>query len=204
MSWKPTPPPFAEFKKEVFEKSAIVASFIYQIGEYPQLRKSSSDVPVDQITSDTMRQKFAYLKKCLLTYRKKTGYGRGIAAVQIGIPERFSVIFHKDELLMIVNPKITKYSEKKYRYPEMCMSASPVIAPTVRPAWIEFTYYDENGQEKFWDTKDDTDIGKMMNRVLQHEIDHMEGIITIDKVSPRELILQSDPKFYKSAKFEEV
>lgn len=45
----------------------------------------------------------------------------------------------------------------------------------------------------------------MLNRVFQHEIDHMNGIINIDKVkSPKELILESDPDFHKNAKFEEV
>ena len=65
--------------------------------------------------------------------------------------------------------------------------------------------YDENGNLKTWNTKDDTKLGKMMNRVFQHEMDHMDGIINIDKVkNPRDLILESNPEFYETAKFEEV
>lgn len=87
----------------------------------------------------------------------------------------------------------------------MCMSANPVIVPATRPSWIEFEYYDEKGEKKFWDTKDDTDVGKMMNRVFQHEFDHMEGIINIDIIKdPREIILESDPDFYKNARFTKV
>ena len=45
----------------------------------------------------------------------------------------------------------------------------------------------------------------MMNRVFQHEFDHMEGVINIDKIkNPKEIILQSDPDFYTHARFEEV
>lgn len=205
MNWKPKPAPFSKFKKENLKKSILVTNFIYQLGEYPQLRQPSKEVSIRDIRSKAMQKKVAYLKKCLIDYRRKTGYGRGIAAVQVGIPERFAVIYCEEKQVVIINPQITKASKKKYKYSEMCMSASPIIAPVVRPAWIEFLYSDENGEEKVWDTKDDTQNGKMINRVFQHEIDHLDGIINIDLVSsPKELILFSDPTFYDSAIFEEV
>lgn len=204
-SWKPDKPLNAAFKKLVFKKAGLVAGFIYQIGEYDALRKPSKSVPANQISFPEMKQKYSYIKNCLLKYRKLTGYGRGITAVQVGIPERFSVIYDTTKVFIIVNPKITKKSGKLLLYPEMCMSASPIIAPTVRPAWIEFDYYNEQGKKKNWKTKDDTDLGRIMNRVFQHEIDHMDGIINIDKArDPKSLILESDPEFYDNAKFEEV
>jgi len=146
----------------------LVSDFIYQIGEYPKLREKSKEVSLEKISEKVAQEKFIYLKKCLVNYRELTGYGRGITAVQVGIPECFSVIFFNNELLLVVNPRITKVSKKRYLYPEMCMSANPIIAPTIRPAWIEFTYYNEKGKEKFWNMKDYTQIGKMMNRVFQH------------------------------------
>lgn len=203
MSWKPTPPPFRAFKKDVYQKSSLVSDFIYQIGEYDALRKPSLEIK--HILSNDSQAKFAYIKKCLRQYRELTGYGRGITGVQIGVPERFSVVYTPEDFLIIVNPVITKKSEKKFQYPEMCMSTSPIIAPTVRPAWIEFEYFDENGNKQFWNTKDNTDLGRILNRVFQHEIDHMDGIINIDIVrSPKDLILESDPNFYASATFEAV
>jgi peptide deformylase len=205
MPWKPSPAPFRKFKKEVYEKNILVSEFIYQIGEYPELRVPSKEISLDRITSIDTQNKFEYLKECLLRYRKLTGYGRGISAVQVGIPERFSVVYYQEKLLFIVDPKITKRSERNFRYSEICMSAFPIIAPVVRPAWIEFTYFDEKGNKQQWNEKDDSPLGKMMNRVFQHEIDHMDGIINIDKiVSPKELILESDPSFYDEARFDEV
>jgi len=203
--WSPNLPPFRDFKKKVFRKASKVSDFIYQIGEYPALRQPSKEVPVNKINSPQMQTKIKYLKKCLLRYRKLTGYGRGISAVQIGIPERFSIIYTPEELLVVINPKIKKVSKKLLKYPEICMSANPIIAPTIRPAWVEFDYYDEKGNLKHWKKKDNDKIGRIMNRVFLHEFDHFEGIINVDKVkSPKELILESDPKFYDNAGFEEV
>jgi peptide deformylase len=205
MSWTHTLPPHADFKKTVFHLAGTVGEFIYQIGELDALRKPSTEVPLQKITSEEYRLKINYLKECLQKYRETTGHGRGITAVQVGIPERFSVIYTPQKLFILINPVITKKSSKLLRYPEMCMSANPIIAPVVRPAWIECNYYDEQGILQQWTTKDDTPDGTMMNRVLQHEIDHMDGIINIDTVStPKELILESDPDFYDDAIFEEV
>jgi peptide deformylase len=203
--WKPTPPPFINFKKDIYAKAASVADLIYQVGEYDKLRESSPEIPVEKITSQDMQKKFAYIKHCLTEYRKRTGYGRGITGVQVGVPERFSVIYTPEKLLIIVNPTIVRKSDKMLLYPEMCMSMFPVIAPVARPAWIEFEYFDENGKQQTWQTKDDTDLGRILNRVFQHEIDHMEGIINTDLVkSPKDLLLDSDPHFYENAAFKKV
>ncbi len=205
MSWKPTLPPFADYKKTVFQKAAEVSEFIHQIGESEDLRKPSRQVLPEIIITSEFQEKVQYLKDCLLKYREITGYGRGISAVQVGIPERFCVTYTSEKLLVIINPIITKSSPNLLSYPEICMSANPIIVPTVRPSWVEFDYYDERGDLQHWSTKDDTDSGKIMNRVFLHEIDHLEGIINVDKVkNPQELILESDPSFYKNAKFEEV
>lgn len=204
--WKPQPAPFAEFKKNTFARAAKVADFIYQIGETPALREPSIPVPVKEISSPEIQAKINYLQDCLRRYRRLTGYGRGITGVQVGIPERISVIFNAEmEILTVINPKITKKATKRYKYPEICMSANPIIAPVIRPAWIEFSYHDEKGTLKHWKTKDENDAGRIMNRVFQHEFDHMEGIINIDKVEhPKELIMESDPAFYETAGFVEM
>jgi peptide deformylase len=205
MNWQPIPPPFKDYKRDVFSKLAKVSQFIYQVGEYSALRQPSQEIAINQINSDEMQSKFAYIKNSLRSYRKITGVGRGITAVQVGIPERFSVIYTPEKLIIIVNPQVTKKSDKLLTYSEVCMSFNPVIVPTVRPEWIEFGYLDEHGKPHQWNTKNDTETGVIMNRVFQHEIDHMNGIINVDKVSsPKQLMLESDPDFYKNARFEEV
>lgn len=205
--WKQQLAPFRKHKKQVFEDIINTLGFIYQIGEDKRLRLPSKEIPINKITSKETKEKIKYLKKCTLSYRKLTGKGRGITAIQVGIPERFSVIYMpeiKGELLIVINPKITKKSEKLLKYPEICMSANPIIAPVIRPSWIEFEYYDENGEKQYWNRKDEDKLGKMYNRVFQHEIDHMDGIINIDLCDSKNLIFESDPKYYDKASFEEV
>lgn len=213
--WKPSPPPYRKFKQENLQKYLKVSQFIYQLGEDKILTQSTKQVPPGKIQSFEYQAKFKYLKDCLIKYRQLTGVGRGIAAVQVGIPERFSVVYlgakkitpriNPDHLLIIINPIIKNTATQKFLYPEMCMSAVPVIAPVVRPAWIEFEYLDENGKQELWNTHADTDFGQMMNRVFQHEIDHMDGIINLFKVAtPKDLLMESNPDFYKNAQFTEV
>lgn len=205
--WKPQKPAFRKYKKDIFGSAITTGQFICQIGESENLRKPSRNVLPKDIATEVFQEKIAYLKRCLRKYRKLTGVGRGIAAVQVGIPECFAVIYMPElpgKILTIINPVVTKHSKEKLRYPEMCMSANPIIAPVVRPAWIEFEYVDEKGQKQVWNTKDLDKTSRIYNRVFQHEIDHMEGIINIDKVDSKTLIFQSDPAYYDNAKFEEV
>jgi peptide deformylase len=206
-SWKPHLAPFRKYKKEVFRKAGITGEYIYSIGETPLLRQPSQEVPLEKIVSSEFQRKLVYLKSCMLKYRAQTGVGRGITAIQVGIPEKFSIIYRpdrKDNLLTIINPVITKSSVKKLRYPEICMSANPIIALVVRPAWIEFDYYDEKGKLQQWKLKDTSKRGQILNRVVQHEIDHMNGIINIDLVASKDLIFEVDPTYYYKARFEEV
>lgn len=204
---KPQLPPYRRHKKKVYNNILSTINFIYQIGDSDDLRKPSKKVSLKEINSDVFQAKIAYLKKCMRHFRKLTGFGRGITGVQLGISERVSVVWMeevKGGLLIIINPKIIKVSTKKLIYPEICMSANPLIAKVTRPSWIEFEYFDEFGKKQYWKTKDKDKKGKIYNRVFQHEIDHMDGIINMDLVPSKELIFESDPKFYKKAKFEEV
>jgi len=207
MTWAPVLPPGIEYKKQNLKDLAKTANFIYQIGESQSLRLPSPELTLENITSSDYASKFAYLKKCMRNYRDRTGKGKGIAAVQVGIPERFFVLYTpktKEKLTLFINPKITNISNDKYSFPEACMSCNSLIAHVIRPAWIEFTYLTEKGIPGIWSKKDTTQEGRMYNRVVQHELDHLDGIINIDKVPSRELIFESNKEFYEKATFKKV
>jgi peptide deformylase len=218
-NWKPKTAPFFEFKKKRSSENSRVSEFIYEVGESDMLRKPSKEIPVTLFKDKEIQQKFIYVKDCLIKYRKITGMGRGLTAVQVGIPLSFSAIYtgqtiqninnnkmvSYDDITIVANPKVLKVSKKLLKYPEMCMSLSPVVVPTIRPSWVEFKYFDELGNKKLWNNKDDTPVGVMMNRVFLHELDHIKGIVNIDIVkNTKEIILDANPDFYSSAKFEEV
>lgn len=189
-----------KYKSSVFEQAAKVSHLTYQIGETILLRKKSESVKISEINSLKIKDTIRKLKKTLREYKRLTGKGRGLAAVQIGIPLKIAVLFIGKNIETIINPKITKKSKELFLYPEICMSANPVIAKVVRPGWVEVKYFDGEGNQKTWKNKKDL----IINRVFQHEIDHMEGIINIDLVPSDKLILDSDPDFFKKTKFEKV
>jgi len=205
-SWRPTLPPNKSHKIKIFEEVIKTSGFIYQIGQSQMLRQSSKPVQLKKIGSPEFKKKLAYLKKCFWKFRKLTGKGRGIAAVQVGIPESFVLVYRKKEnkLWTLINPKIVNSSDKFLMYPEMCMSAAPLIAALRRPSWVKVEYYDEAGKKQVWDTKDSSKETTMLNWVLQHEIDHVRGIINIDKVDSKELIFESDKNFYKKTTFQKT
>lgn len=187
-------------KRSVFNAAAKVAHLTYQIGETDLLRKKSEEVKFSEIKSKKIRRLIFKLKKTLLEYKRLTGKGRGIAGVQVGVPLKIAVIFIEDKLVALINPQIIEKSNTFFSYPEICMSANPLIAKVTRPSWVRVAYLDEFGDKKVWIDKNN----KIINRVFQHEIDHLEGIINIDLVESKDLILDSSPDFFKTAKFEKI
>ena len=109
--------------------------------------------------------------------------GVGLAANQIGILKRIVTIhIHNkvkkiDKIYTLFNPKIISYSEKKILMEEGCLSLPEQFANIERPEEIELEYIDEKN-EKIKEKK----IG-FEARVLQHEIDHLNGKLFIDYLS---------------------
>lgn len=190
----------ASFKRSVFKKAAKVAHLTYQIGESDLLRKKSESVDIKKIKSPNIQSVIKRLVFTITEFRKLTGKGRGIAAVQIGIPLQIATLYINDQLVTIINPKIIEKSKQMLLYPEVCMSANPILVRVARAEWVKVRYFDGSGNKKIWQIKKNL----IVNRVFQHEIDHMEGIINIDLVRSKDLILESDPKFFKNARFEKI
>jgi peptide deformylase len=137
---------------------------------------------VDKIITDkkTLRQKsretsWAEIKELDLTKRlrdaNKTAWtpGCGLAAIQIGVPVRYAWFIHKGKEYHLLNPEIIQRwgSEKTV---EGCLSIPNKWTPVTRSVTISYT---SNGKKKkAWG---------FLARIIQHEIDHMDGILNIDK-----------------------
>ncbi len=114
------------------------------------------------------------LGKVLLKYREIAGYGRGFAAPQIGIGKSVFTTFVDDKIQIFINPKITKTSETKNYYKELCLSSGILSADVARPEWIEMEWMDMEGKmhkERF---------DGFLARLYQHEEGHLRGIVNID------------------------
>ncbi|MFC1539259.1 peptide deformylase [Candidatus Latescibacterota bacterium] len=107
--------------------------------------------------------------------------GIGLAAPQVGISKKIVVVdptFGEDEnaLLCIINPEITETGDE-CELEEGCLSVPGVFEFITRPEKIKVTYQDVEGNEH------QLEADGLLARVIQHEIDHLEGILFIDRLS---------------------
>ncbi len=117
--------------------------------------------------------------------------GIGLAAIQIGIPKNLIVIDlltkeKKKDPIFLVNPKIIKKSTKKSKYEEGCLSIPNLFAEVQRPSECEIEYLDYVGKKK------NLKATGLLATCIQHEIDHLKGILFIDYLSKlkRDIILK--------------
>lgn len=115
--------------------------------------------------------------------------GIGIAAPQIGAlkkifliaedvlyPERFTDLKLKTKIyLVFINPILKKKSSKKIKDVEGCLSVRGIYGEVSRPEKVTIEYFDENGNKKI------RGASGLFARVLQHETDHLEGVLFVDK-----------------------
>jgi len=108
--------------------------------------------------------------------------GIGLAAIQIGIPKRIIVMDlskdeNKKEPMYFVNPVIKNKNVEKSVYEEGCLSVPGQFAEIERPCKCEVEYLDYNGQKKILKAEG------LLATCIQHEMDHLEGILFIDHLS---------------------
>ena len=108
--------------------------------------------------------------------------GVGLSAVQAGVPERIIVIdVAKDPdppaPVRLVNPEIIWQADEIVLAEEGCLSLPEYYADVERPAAVEVRYLDENGETRT------IKADGLLSTVLQHEMDHLEGILFVDHLS---------------------
>ena len=107
--------------------------------------------------------------------------GIGLAAIQVGVPKRIIVIdlSKEDEKkpLYFVNPKIIIRSKNKSTYEEGCLSVPGQFAEIDRPNQCHISYLDYNGKKK------ELKAEGLLATCIQHEMDHLKGILFIDYLS---------------------
>jgi peptide deformylase len=120
-----------------------------------------------------------FSKKMIKTMKKNCGVG--LASPQIGKNIRMFVMeYRKDNgitNLVVVNPNISGYSALSETFEESCLSIPQTIAKVSRRAYIHSEFYDENGSLR------KMKLDGINARIFQHEYDHLDGILFIDKIS---------------------
>lgn len=155
---------------------------IVQNGD-PVLRELAQAVPLKDITSDKIQNIIRQMKVAMSTQND----GVAIAAPQIGVPLKIFVVSDyimsqadKDykstgKDLIFINPEITKLSKDKHDVEEGCLSVRWKYGKVTRSIKATIKAYDENGK------KFQRGASGLLAQVFQHECDHLDGILFIDK-----------------------
>jgi peptide deformylase len=145
-----------------------MAMSVYQVITVPNDILRGKALPVKEINAGVLR---------VLDNMRDTMYaadGVGLAAPQIGIPKRMIVVDIGENLLELINPEIIK-QEGNQLGSEGCLSVPGIVGRVNRAKKVLVKGLDRNGQELNFEAVD------LLAKVLQHEIDHLEGILFIDK-----------------------
>ncbi|HEX2555515.1 MAG TPA: peptide deformylase [Microvirga sp.] len=158
----------------------------------PDTRLRAVSEPVSAITDEIRR-----LAEDML----ETMYdapGVGLAAIQIGVPKRIVTMdVSKSETerqpLVLINPEVVWASEEKRVYEEGCLSIPEYYEEVERPDRVRFRYTNLQGETV------EQDADGLMATCVQHEIDHLNGVLFIDHLSKlkRDRVVK---KFAKAAK----
>ncbi|MDL1894067.1 peptide deformylase [Sphingobacteriales bacterium CHB3] len=150
----------------------------------PVLRQKCK--PVTEFDSIQLRRIVADLRDTLHDFRKRNGFGRGIAAPQIGVTQRI-VFIHIVEPLAIINPTIIRRSKRLFSLWDDCFSFPNLLVKVKRHYSIEIRYQNEMGVKKT------LKASGALSELLQHEIDHLNGVLAIDRaVDSRSILYRSE------------
>jgi peptide deformylase len=150
---------------------------------------------VDDPQSAETRAAIQDLNDTLAEFRRSHGFGRAIAAPQIGLLQR--VIFVRMQPTgfcgALVNPTITVFSSEKITLWDDCFSFPDLLVQVERAKEIAVEYLDEEGQKQVLHVDGD------LSELLQHEIDHLDGILAIQRaIHPQAFAMRTEwEKFWK-------
>ena len=170
---------------------------IRQIVEVPDPRLRQISSPVEEVT-DEIRE--------LVSDMFETMYaapGIGLAAIQVGVPRRVLVIDLQEpaeeggepvrDPHVFINPEILEHSDQDVPYTEGCLSVPDQFAEVDRPDRIRARWLDLDGKVR------EEEIEGLLATCLQHEMDHLNGVLFIDHLSrlKRDMILKRLTKLRK-------
>jgi peptide deformylase len=148
---------------------------ILQLGD-PLLRAIS--MPVD--TPEEAAEIFIDLRDTLHEFQRTRGFGRGISAIQISETKRLIYIEFDGRAYSLRNPVYEMQSEEKFALWDDCFSFPELLVWLKRSQIVRVRYEDEHGATHI------IEATGALSELLQHEIDHMDGILAVDRALGRD------------------
>ena len=146
---------------------------ILRLGD-PRLRLRSR--PIDDFDEPSFAAAVRRLQATLEAFRRAHGFGRAIAAPQIGVTRRLVAFHLGGERLVMINPEITARSDDTLTLWDDCFCFPELMVRARRYCSVSVRWLDERGNAQYWD---DVDVGTA--ELVQHEIDHLDGVLALDR-----------------------
>ena len=151
---------------------------------HPTLRKRCTAVQRSEIPLSAGI--IADLRDTLADFQKRKGFGRGIAAPQLGVSQRIIYIDFQYTGALI-NPKIISASKSKFELWDDCFSFPDLLIRVRRHQSVTVEFLDESGAKR------KLKATGALSELLQHEIDHLDGVLAVDRaIDSRHIILRSE------------
>jgi peptide deformylase len=153
-------------------RRAAAMSFIKRLGD-PVLKSRAT--PVDRF-DDSLKSQVARMAGLM-----RDAMGMGLAAPQLGISQRLLVytVGHDAPVITLINPEIEWASHDLEYLEEGCLSIPGITMDVERPVHVRVRARDEGGEERL------VEASGLEARVIQHEIDHLDGVLILDR-APRD------------------
>lgn len=142
-------------------------------------------LPIIKYPSKILRQKTEKVKDALnpeiqklaknMAETLRNAKGLGLAAPQVGSTMRLCVVEDEGKIYILINPQIKSKSRKKVVLEEGCLSFPGKFYPIARSEKVKVRYLDEEGKKRKIKAEG------LLARALQHEIDHLDGLLIIDR-----------------------
>jgi len=151
----------------------------------PRLRLRAEPVP--DLDDPGFRAENARLQAALEAFRREHGFGRGVAAPQLGIPRRFIAVNLGQGTHSLINPEFTWRSPETFTLWDDCMCFPWLLVRVRRHASVSISFLDEEGVRQHWER-----LGRAESELLQHECDHLDGILATDRAEGPEGIISRE------------
>jgi peptide deformylase len=149
------------------------AKRILQLGD-PLLRAVSTPVAAPRDALLVLRDLTATLHE----FRRTHGFGRGISAIQIGVPLRVIYLEVEGVRYELINPRFTFQSEDRFTLWDDCFSFPHLMVRLERHAAIRLTHLTPAGETR------EIAASGALSELIQHEMDHLDGILAVDRALP--------------------
>ena len=159
---------------------------------HPLLRRTSEAFSLDEITSRVTRKQIELMQSTMEAYASAESVSAGLAAPQVGWMKRFVILDAPESGVpqtFCFNPELTiSDPDDRIWMEESCMSVPGLVAVVSRASAVSVNYLNENGQACQFEASG------WSAGLVQHELDHLDGVLLVDRVSAKELYF-TEPYF---------